>query len=276
MKRVLSYSESAMDLYRDLDEVNKNEIKQPDAIKEKNTQKIIGGSIYGKQKRYLSLNNIFDDKMDVDEIGSDQTSIDRSIEYCSIGVNSPKQTIEKKRKKYHLILKKITLFFFHLLLISIFELIFFFSLVVNYEKYGIMNLIEGYLETFSTVCDELDPLEKGYFTYFVNLFLNETKIDTDARISHKERVEFNNKLLLQGIYYCIGILSVIIAIVTINKYFKLKIKFKTVIVDNIIMILILGIYEYIFFKTIVLRYIDISSKELDGDIVAKLQECGIK
>jgi hypothetical protein len=273
MKRVLSYSETALDLYRDIDEVNKNETKHTSA---QTLTNILYRPVFEKSKRHMSLNNDLYEKMDVDETRSEQSSIDRSPEYCSIRVNFPKQIIGKNKKKYHIILKKFMLFFFHLLLISIFELIFFFSLVVNYEKYGIMNLIQEYLNSFSTVCDSLNPSEKEYFTYFVNLFLNETIIDTEAQISHSERIAFDNKLLLQGVYYCIGILSINIIFIVINKYFRLKIKFRSVIVDNIIMIIILGIYEYIFFKTIVLQYRDVTSKELDGDIVGKLQDCGIK
>ena len=45
-------------------------------------------------------------------------------------------------------------------------------------------------------------------------------------------------------------------------YFNQKIKFVVIIVDNIIMISILGIYEYIFFQTIIFKYIMITPNEL--------------
>jgi hypothetical protein len=46
--------------------------------------------------------------------------------------------------------------------------------------------------------------------------------------------------------------------------------------DNVCMILLLGLYEYFFFRTIIYRYQSLSDSELDGNIVRQLQtQCGL-
>lgn len=82
-------------------------------------------------------------------------------------------------------------------------------------------------------------------------------------IAYNTRNMTNHILFINAIMYFIGILSVNILLYVINKvYYKRRINYKDILLDNLVMITILGIYEYIFFSNIVFKYITITPDEI--------------
>ena len=49
-------------------------------------------------------------------------------------------------------------------------------------------------------------------------------------------------------------------------WFRRKINYKTIIIDNLVMISFLGLFEYLFFSTIIFNYQTISPNELNKQI----------
>jgi hypothetical protein len=95
------------------------------------------------------------------------------------------------------------------------------------------------------------------------MFVNTTKVNENAIKSYNSRMIINNNLMVKAILYFIGVLSINVILIcgnrcTINK----KINYKEIIIDNLIMISLLGIYEYIFFTNIVFKYLSISNDEI--------------
>ena len=57
------------------------------------------------------------------------------------------------------------------------------------------------------------------------------------------------------------------------KINKKHVNLIKIIMDNIIMIILLGLYEYLFFKTVILKYLPISNNELIIYFYNKLDPC---
>jgi len=165
------------------------------------------------------------------------------------------------------IINKLMLFFFHLLLISLFELIFFFGFVVKYENIAIVQLITQITDTSINSCNLLNPEDKSIVNYFLNNLLNSSQLLINADISSDSRSIFNKNLLALGITYFIILLSINLFLYLLNYfYLKKKINYKGIMIDNCIMIIFLGLYEYLFFSFIVFKYQTATSDELIYDV----------
>jgi hypothetical protein len=172
-----------------------------------------------------------------------------------------------KKDYIEIIYNKIVGFTFHLLLIATFELIFFNYYIIQYENNAVISLSNQLIGPIINSCSELSNNNKIIVNDFINLFVNETIIDNNA-ISDKNIREINNKDIsrLSVIYY-IGMVSVFIFILLINLILKRKIDFVMILFDNLIMISILGIYEYLFFNNIVFKYLTLGPNELIKNIM---------
>jgi hypothetical protein len=172
-------------------------------------------------------------------------------------------------------LKKLFMFMFHLTLISIFEIFFFFMIVSVFENKAIVNLVMDFFKKVPSMCENLTIPEKINFTMLFDSLANKTKIINSATISKLERQSFNNKLYFNAWMYFLIIVAIDIALLGVKFYYKIKINFKKILIENMVMILILGLYEYMFFKSIILIYQNISQQELVANIVGEFTMCFI-
>lgn len=176
--------------------------------------------------------------------------------------------------KTNIFYTKIIGFLFHLVLISVFEVIFFNYYIIQYENNAIILLVNQLVTPIINSCNTLSPINKILVDDFIDIFVNETTINSNALSDYNIRQEFNQTLYTKSIYYCLGVISVFFVSLISNIYFKQKIDFLLVILDNIVMISILGIYEYIFFSNIIFKYMTISPNELIKIIMGNLlQSC---
>jgi hypothetical protein len=99
------------------------------------------------------------------------------------------------------------------------------------------------------------------------MFINTTQTNQDAVNADNTRKILNNKLYMNAILYFVGVFVFNILLIGLNKiYYKRKINYKGIMVDNTIMIILLGMYEYIFFSNIVFKYVTITPEELTQNI----------
>jgi hypothetical protein len=172
-------------------------------------------------------------------------------------------TVVNKNEYIELILNKLISFTFHLLLIAGFEIIFFNFFILNFENNSLISLGNQIAQPIINTCSNVSNNSKSIIDNFINLYINQTIVNNNAYNDYINRIYVNKLLLYKSVYYFIGILCFFIGLVITNLYyFNQKIKFMVIIVDNIVMIGILGMYEYIFFKTIVFKYVMITSNEL--------------
>jgi hypothetical protein len=162
-----------------------------------------------------------------------------------------------------MIINKLMLFFIHLFLISMFEVVFFFNYVTKYEDKALIDIFNSLTNSVTNTCTNFNNQTKVIIDDIFNIFVNTTKINQDSLKAYDYRNMINHNLFINAILYFIGIALINILLFVINKiYYKRKINYKDILLDNMIMITILGIYEYIFFTNIVFRYITITPEEI--------------
>jgi hypothetical protein len=177
---------------------------------------------------------------------------------------------------YKLLLKKLIMFMTHLSLISIFEIFFFFSIVSIYENKAITEIIATFFSKITKKCNDLNNFQKEEITYIFNALINTTLINKNAYLSKKQRLEFNNNLYKNAWIYFIIIFSIDLILLLIKFFYKIKINLYKILIENLFMIIILAIYEYMFFKIIILPYQNISHDELLHLIINYFNNCLIK
>jgi len=184
---------------------------------------------------------------------------------------NPDNTNLVKNKDYvEIIYNKCIGFLFHLLLIATFELIFFNYYIIQFEIDSLIKLTDQLINPIIDTCNTLSNTSKIVVDDFINIFVNETVININAESDLNSRNVFNHTLMITSIYYYIGVVIVFILSLSVNICLKRKIDFCMIILDNIIMICILGAYEYIFFKNIIFKYNMISPNELIKNIMVNL------
>ena len=162
-----------------------------------------------------------------------------------------------------LIINKLIMFMLHLFLITMFELVFFFNYVTKFEDSGINGVFDSLTGSIISSCSNLNKNEKTIVDDIFKMFVNTTQTNQKAQNSYNSRMLVNNNLMIKAITYFIGVLGINIILIcgnkcTVNK----RINYKEIIIDNLVMITLLGIYEYIFFSNIVFKYLTISTDEI--------------
>ena len=176
----------------------------------------------------------------------------------------------KKTDYFEIIYVKIVGFIFHLVLIASFELIFFNFYIIQYENNALISLTNQLISPILSSCNRLSNSNKIIVDDFLKIFINQTTINQNALNGLNQRNVINHFLFIKSIYYYVGVIVVFIGTLLLNIIFKKNIDFKIIAIDNIIMILILGIYEYMFFNNIIFPYQMISPDELTQNVVNNL------
>ena len=191
-----------------------------------------------------------------------------SINTYNLEIQTPKlQSIDYGQ----IIINKVCSFTFHLLLIASFEIIFFNFYILSYETNSIVSLVDQITVPIINSCSTLSNSSKIIVNNYINTIINQSLINNNALEDYKQRLFVNNRIFYKSIYYLSGIFVFLIGLIISNFcYFKKQIQFQVIIIDNILMILLLGIYEYIFFKNIVFQYQIIYPNELIKNLLQNI------
>jgi hypothetical protein len=191
----------------------------------------------------------------------------RSVSSSTLQVVAPTPTLSVKENYYLDFLLRLL---FHVSLISIFETIFFFVYVSTLEDNGILSIVNGYIEDVTDTCSNLNTQQK-IFIQDLLIIVNATTIIQNGNISEEMRNVYNKKLFNQAWYYMAGIVSLFACLSIGLFYKKYKINYKIVVLENLTMILLLGIYEFMFFQTIIFPYQAIGASEIDRNFIQQIK-----
>lgn len=159
-------------------------------------------------------------------------------------------------------------FSFHLSLISLFETIFFWNFISKSEDQALINVINGYTAGIVSSCRNLTAPDKQVIADIIALFLNQTiNAETNAL---DNRNAFNQLLVQKSWIYTGGIAVVFTGLSVSNRLCKNEVNWRNLILENLTLVALLGLYELMFFSTIVLKYQSISIQELDGLVINEL------
>jgi len=160
----------------------------------------------------------------------------------------------------------------HIFFISIFETFFFFSFVSASENTGIINTINTFYEPIKDACPGW-PGNIHEVLYEILIQLNISTVDADSTVGRNDRNAYNNGLFTDSQNISIIFLAVVVCLSFIHCVKGIRVPWTEIIVENVIMVGMLGIYEYLFFKEIIYRYNTLSKPEMNAYILDGLWQC---
>jgi hypothetical protein len=163
-------------------------------------------------------------------------------------------------------------FAFHITLISIFETVFFFQFISRSEDTGLQKTLEGYINGILTSCNTWSPNTTLFVNEVLSDLINTTVVQQDYQQAILSRQSANSVLQLQAWLYVIGLASITVVTGILGHQASLRLAWKRILIDNALMVTLLGIYEFLFFKTIIYNYQNLSLPELNEFIVSQLQQ----
>jgi hypothetical protein len=159
----------------------------------------------------------------------------------------------------------------HITLISLFETIFFFQFVSVSEDTGLKSTIDSYVNNILTTCQNWTAEQHIVINDILSVLVNATQVDENGSIASANRHAFNSSLHLQSWMYFVGLLTSVLVTGLLGSRASIRIAYKRILVENLIMVTLLGLYEWTFFKTIIYNYENISVPEIDQFVVGQLQ-----
>jgi hypothetical protein len=162
-------------------------------------------------------------------------------------------------------------FGFHIMLIGIFETLFFFLFISKSEDAGIQGTIQNYIEGVLSQCSHWSTNETQLVNAILSVFIQANQTLASAQSAMRERDQYNGKLEVQAWMYVVGITACLLTGGAVARLNSIRIPWKRILLENMIMVALLGIYEFTFFKTIIYNYRSLTFEELNGNIVHQLQ-----
>lgn len=147
----------------------------------------------------------------------------------------------------------------------IFEIYFYFNYIIQIEKNEFLNQINKYFGELNNI--PIDSAQKQAIKYIIDS--NNSKYNAYLTYLYDQYINSlsSQKKLLQKLLIkaCIiaGIIGIIFTILfSIGLFNRKKIKWNWIWIENLLMFLFLGIFEYFFFMTIVINYNPITDAEV--------------
>ena len=162
-------------------------------------------------------------------------------------------------------------FLFHITLISIFETIFFFHYVSALEDNGIQNTIGNIVTGTIQSCRNLTIAEQVFINTNLGPYFNLSSIFQNGASTYQLRMRHNASLYLQSWMYVLCISGSFFICLLVAHLRKRTIGIRTIVLDNLGFVTMLGLYEIMFFHSIVFAYSPISSQEVAANILASVQ-----
>lgn len=167
-------------------------------------------------------------------------------------------------------------FTLHLFLIGIFETLFFFMFISKSEDAGIQGTIQNYVQGVLTNCHSWSANETTAISDILSMFLNVSQINISAESAGDRRATENKRLEIQAWLYVCGMAGLLVVGGIGARLKNMRVPWRRIIIENIIMVALLGVYEFTFFKTIIYNYQSLTVEELNGSILHQLQgTCGV-
>jgi len=174
-----------------------------------------------------------------------------------------KNKIIKHENKVELKNKLISVFF-HIFLMSMFEILFYFFFIVDIEKELFLDKLMTYNDQIKeNYYANMSPEQQLLITQMISESFNKDALMSQIKQNYdadmqKQKALFN--ALLDKAIILSSSVGTIFFITVI--YGRKEIKVNWVLFENILLFLFLGLYEYIFFNMIILKYTPITDGEI--------------
>jgi hypothetical protein len=160
-------------------------------------------------------------------------------------------------------------FLFHIALISVFETLFFFFYVSTLENAGILKTVGSFTKTLLQDCQNLGPEGRQVVEWVVAPYVNAT--EERGAVAAQRRASVNHELVLLSWYYVIGLVAAFLVAAGTGYYRRLPIPWRRLLLENCGLVFLLGLFEGLFFTTIVYPYLPVTSQEIAASTVSQLR-----
>lgn len=154
----------------------------------------------------------------------------------------------------------------HIFLLSVFESLFFWMFVSVSEDDALNKLVNGYVDGTLNSCPNWNQTEKFIVTAFVDLLVNRTQVNALGAQAAVERNAFNGILVRNSWLYVAGLCGLTLGLCAWALLRKRPVPWVHIGLENLALIVLLGLYEFVFFRSIVLVYRAVSGAELVSGI----------
>lgn len=182
---------------------------------------------------------------------------------------------EKSVYEYNLVYNSLRCTF-HICLISVFEILFFFTYVSRLENNGISGTFQSITTSCIDTCKNFTITEREVLNQLFYILYNSTNIMENGNREFIQRNAKNYELYVRSWIYTGSISGIFMILILYSCVRKHTIPWTFLIVENVGFVTILGLYEYMFFSTIVVPYSTIGGAEIIQSTVQTLQSsCGV-
>ena len=164
-----------------------------------------------------------------------------------------------------MILKKFSEFSYEFAFVVLFITIFFFTVGKEIENYVLDKQITRLVD------DAYDNISKVLFMTFISADEKENVIKNIIK-SNKFSEDDNNKKLLINLIIIVSIIILTIVVLYFRFRKEYDISIKKLLLENVILFIFVGSFEYYFFTTYVTKYSPIVPSEINNIISDKLNE----
>jgi hypothetical protein len=161
-------------------------------------------------------------------------------------------------------------FALHLTLIGAFETVFFWLYVSKSEDQALTSLINNYVSGAITGCQNLTTPQRTEVATFLTALFNQTDIDAAGVAAAADRSAYNGLLLRNSWLYFATIALLFATLAGTAKLRRLRVQWSHVVGENVVLVALLGLYEMMFFRTVVFQYRATTMEELDQMVVGEL------
>ena len=151
----------------------------------------------------------------------------------------------------------------HVTLIALFETLFFWLFVSKTEDSSLVGLVNDYAGELLRQCDSMNTSQRIVFMDLVDQLVNQTQVASQGAVAAAARSQANGALLTNSWVYFSSLVVLTGGLAAGAKYRRLPVHWRQLVLENLGLIVVLGLYEYMFFSTVVYPYQSISQPELD-------------
>lgn len=158
----------------------------------------------------------------------------------------------------------------HLSLVAIFETLFFWLFVSKTEDAALIHLVNTMSAKLLTKCNTLTTIQKVHFLDLVDIFINQTRVQREGAEAAAARLTYNNGLRTKSWLYVGGLIGFVGGLSGTVWWKRVEIHWRQLWLENLALILLLGLYEFMFFSTVVYPYESISLPELEQGLLTNI------
>jgi len=161
----------------------------------------------------------------------------------------------------------------HIFFISTFETVFYFFFVSKSEDNGIKSAFNVYYTPLIQTCGNWTNTTYGLLEDYISYGPNKSVIDDRGFAATSARDQQNTELLSLSGFYSAFCLFIFLLMALIARILHVNVRWPKLLAEHFSFVLLLGAYEYFFFRTIIYKYSTLSTDEINQYIYDGIYQC---